>query len=438
MKKFIRNTNKYFLINKPIIWITAIPWVLATCIFVGLIQLFLGLIFPLSYNFSVIAYFVYLVLGTVCFMVGAFQFRNFETEFSFKQTFLIYLLNIATYLIFAFCILILSLTLHLRFKLSVKPENFGKELLAVRIGSLTDSEIDFIRRHPQLFTSKGSSTYYDTSRAVDLSEEYNSRLKIDSIPFSKSDISSKYSIVDALRYEKGFETVDSLLALNEAVMVKAPKNQLVYADNPKRSELDPDPIFYKYLSGLSAQQIDSIRKVKQRVLREYQISEHETGPWRKYTELSQQFASLIFNTSLPKDDEIALLILVIVLLSTLVFILVVTKSIATLMAIAMSIGIGLTAAYFISYSFELDGGEFIFGSALTLLLFIVTYSFVYKRKKITKIFIFHCINAAALCLILSVLVTSAPTLGKLPVIVAAIIITEYFFIRKMFHKMSFS
>jgi len=379
-----------------------------------------------------------MVLGTVCFMVGAFQFRNFESEFSFKQTFFIYLLNIATYLIFASCILILSLTLHLRFTLGVKPENFGKELLAVRIGSLTDSEIDFIRQHPQLFTSKGSSTYYDTSRSVDLSEEYNSRLKIDSIPFSKSDISSRYSIVDALRHEKGFETIDSLLKLNEAVEAKASKNKLVYADYPKRTELDPDPIFYKYLSGLSPLQIDSLRKVKRRVLSEYQISEKETLPWRKYTELSQQFASLIFNTSLPKAGDIAVLILVIVLLATLVFILVVTKSIATLMAIAISIGVGLTAAYFISYSFELDGGEFIVGSALTLLLFILAYSFVYKRKKITKIFIFHCINAAAICLILSILVTSAPTLGKLPVIVAAIIITEYFFIRKMFHKMSFS
>jgi len=135
MKRFFAHINKKLLITKPILWITAIPWVLGACLFMAVIQVMIGLVFPLSYNFSLIAYFIYLLVAAVCFMVGAFQFRNFETEFSFKQTYYIYLLNIITYLIFALCVLMLSLTLHFRFKLTEDKEDFGKKLLAVRIGS---------------------------------------------------------------------------------------------------------------------------------------------------------------------------------------------------------------------------------------------------------------------------------------------------------------
>jgi len=262
-------------------------------------------------------------------------------------------------------------------------------------------------------------------------------MKLEKIPFSKSDLSTKYPIILALRNEKGFETVDSLLTARENAPVPRSMSMERYANGGNPTELDPDPIFYKYISGLSEQQIDSIRDVKQKVLREYHIRETETERFRNYSELKQKFDSLIFNTSLPAIDEIGLLILVIVLVSTLVFILVVTKSVASLLAIALAITIASTTGYLMNYSFEISGAEYIFGSVVTLLFFIIAYFLIYKRKKTTKIFLFHCINAATISLILTILGTFSSTIGTISAMVVAILITEFFFIRKMYHKMSF-
>lgn len=312
MKNPFGAIDKRLLENRPVLWISSIHWILGFGCLIALLSIFLGLYGRPALDLSGVFLALLIVWMIVILIWIIFQFRNYEKVFSTKQTAFIYLLNFIGYSFVGASVIIIFFLYKSRLGDVRNDEGFSRELLAVRIASLRNSDITFIKQYPQLFTSKGTDQNYDTAKTVDLNKEYLDipRERLNDNPFIEGNLSgySYLSVVTALRKAEGYKFVDSLLTAREKT------GQNYYP------ELNEGPLFYKYLTNLKDDQLDSIRKLKTELWKKYGLTTVNTdtayqGMQKYYRELQGEIRNLKANAGIAWDSLGVLLIIMLAIFS---------------------------------------------------------------------------------------------------------------------------
>ncbi|HET9276770.1 MAG TPA: hypothetical protein VFN95_01250, partial [Flavitalea sp.] len=148
MRKAFNDIERRLLVNKPVIWISSIYWILALCVFIIVVETVIGLSAKLATDLKVFYLSAILLLVVLLFLWISFQYRNYDKIFSIRQTFRIYLYNILAYIFICISSLVLVLIMAFRFKAS--GQEFSRDLLSVRIAHLSPNDISFIKDNPQL------------------------------------------------------------------------------------------------------------------------------------------------------------------------------------------------------------------------------------------------------------------------------------------------
>src|SRR5829696_9068930 len=156
MRKAFNDIERRLLVNKPVIWISSIYWILALCVFIIVVETVIGLRAKFATDLTVFYASAILLLVVLLFLWISFQYRNYDKIFSIRQTFKIYVYNILAYIFI--CISSLVLVLIMTFRFNATTEEFSRDLLSVRIAHLNPADISFIKNNPQLFTSIGSTS----------------------------------------------------------------------------------------------------------------------------------------------------------------------------------------------------------------------------------------------------------------------------------------
>ncbi|HKH62625.1 MAG TPA: hypothetical protein VKA49_17400 [Flavitalea sp.] len=451
MRKAFNDIERRLLVNKPVIWISSIYWILALCVFIIVVETVIGLRAKFATDLTVFYASAILLLVVLLFLWISFQYRNYDKIFSIRQTFKIYVYNILAYIFICISSLVLVLIMTFRFNATIfiservwirTSQEFSRDLLSVRIAHLSPADIRFIRDNPQLFTSIGSTSNTNAATNLDLKSEYVPRKRLDENPFIKSNISYKFNALVALRKMPGFEYLDSVMKKTEESYARR-----VYVSD---YGIDEDPVFYKYLESLSDSELDSLREHSETVITDYGLT-----PYRPkvqtitdyYRTLILQVSSIALNSEIP-TDQILMTVIILMSLCSITFNFILTKN--TLCLFAPFVYLTLVSLFIalVEYSispFPFDPNrEFIsiaIGNLLLSVLLIITIQ--WRKKKFGRNLMFfihqlHNLSALGFFIILFVFAGNAQMSSGLRIVliivsIAGFLITHYYFIRRM-HK----
>ena len=439
MKKIFNDIERYLLVNKPIVWISSIIWISGLCVLMLLIEVAIGFMAKPRADLDIFHTISLLLLVVLLFTWVSFQYRNYDKIFTIKQTFRIYLYNILGYILIYLSSLMLLVIMHYRFTSMTDMETFSKDLLSVRIANLRDSDIKFIRGNPQLFTSRGSTSVNNSSGSLDLTTEYGARAKLEMNPLIKFNISDKYPVSWALRKMQGYEYLDKM-------MMEAETSDIY-------KEIDEDPIFYKYVSGLSALQIDSLRQHSNEVFAKYGLEKHDSydesdvAMNKSFKGLSSQVVRIEMNSNISKDKNY-LTIIILMAICAVTFNFILTKNILCFVApfvyaVLFSFGYSLFDYIYLKSLLNIridDNYRLMSVNAFLLILIFILLRWAKRAYNINILFFVRQLqNVSALFFVMILFIITIDLENEvgfwhIPLVVisvAAFLVTHYYFIRKM-------
>lgn len=441
MRKAINDIQKRLLINKPVIWISSIHWILALCVVIIVVESVIGLSAKFATDLTVFYGSAILLLVVLLFLWISFQYRNYDKIFTIRQTFKIYLYNILAYIFICISSLVLVVIMNFRFNASM--EEFSRDLLSVRIAHLTSDDITFIKGNPQLFTSIGNTSKANVATNLDLKSEYIPRQRLEENPFIKQNISYRFNALVALRRMPGFEYLDSVMNERE----KSSGGSLVYSAN---YEIDEDPVFYKYLEGLTDLQLDSLRRHSQTVIATYGLRPYPgpkvQGITDYYRTLTSQVYSIELNSEIP-TSQILITVIILMALCSVTFNFILTKNTLCLFSpfvylTVFSLLFALIETFMSPFQYDVDR-EYLSMTLANLLLSALIITTLQWRKKFygrSLLFFVHQMqNLAALgffailCIYAGNETSSTFRISLIIFSVAGFLLTHYYFVRRM-HK----
>ena len=444
MKKTFNDIERRLLVNKPVIWISSIYWILALCVFIIVVETVIGLSAKLATDLTVFYASAILLLVVLLFLWISFQYRNYDKIFSIHQTFRIYLYNILAYIFI--CISSLVLVLIMAFRFSASGQEFSRDLLSVRIAHLSRDDINFIKDNPQLFTSIGNTSKTNVATNLDLESEYVPRQRLEENPFIKSNIGYKFNALMALRKMPGFEYLDSVMDSVTAERKKSHTGRRY----PRNYDIDEDPVFYKYLESLDDLQLDSLRDHSIKVIAYYGLTPYEPKSeniTEYYRTLRNEVFSIEMNSEIP-TDKILMTVIILMSLCSITFNFILTKNTLCLFApfvylTSVSLFIALVEYTIEPFPFD-PNRQFIslaIGNLVLSVLIIITIHWRKKRFRRNLMFFIHQLhNLAALGFFIILFIfagnsemSSALRIVLIIVSIAGFLLTHYYFIRRM-HK----
>ena len=442
MRKAFNDIERRLLVNKPVLWISSIYWILALCVFIIIVETVIGLTAKFATNLKVFYASALLLLVVLLFLWISFQYRNYDKIFSIRQTFRIYLYNILGYIFI--CISSLVLVVIMTFKFNKTAEEFSRDLLSVRIAHLSSADISFIRENPQLFTSIGNTSNTNVATNLDLKSEYIPRLRLEENPLIKANLNNRFNAVVALRKMPGFEYLDSVMSEKERAYPLARQYDASY-------DIDEDPVFYKYLESLSDFQLDSLRKHSKEVIAYYGLTRYPKPTVQNisdyYRILISEVSSIRLNSEIP-TTQILTTVIVLMFLCSITFNFILTKN--TLCLFAPFVYLTLVALFIALVEYTIEpfpsdpNREFItlaIGNLLLSASIIITIQ--WRKKKFGRSLMFfihqlHNLSALGFFIILFIYAGNAEMSSGLRIVlivvsIAGFLATHYYFIRRM-HK----